>query len=137
MSWALALFVVAGFAWTIGRLGLPGRVRGVLSTARHALDVLRDPGLTDDQKGAEFRRISVRFARVVAVFLGGSVLALAWPLLVVWGLERLSLAELADVWSVLESPSFLVAVAVAGSAVWAGYRRWRGGEVDSEGSGDG
>lgn len=118
MSLALAVGVVLGFAGVLHLLDLPARAAEVGRRSREALDTLRDRELDDDGKERALRRLSVRLFALMGVLLGGSALALGLPLGAVWVLDRLGLASLSAVWSMLESPGFLAATVAGGTGVW-------------------
>ena len=123
MSFLLAAMVVVVFALVLERLDLPERARETASRARESLDVLRDPELDDREKESALQEQSVRLFGLLGILLGGSLLALGAPLLVVWLLELVGVSSLDAVLGVLESPSFLLGTVVVGIAGWLAYRR--------------
>ena len=123
MSLALAVGVVLGFAGVLHLLELPARAAEVGRRSGEALEILRDRELDDGAKERALRRHSVRLFALMGVLLGESALALGLPLGVVWLLDRAGLGSLAAVWGVLESPAFLAATVVGGTALWLVGRR--------------
>lgn len=126
MSLLLAVFVVVAFAGTVVGLGLPDRAGQAVEGSREALEVLRDPSLDDDGKEEALQRLSLRLFRLFGVLLGGSLLAIGWPLALIWGADRAGVASLAGTLDVLERPDFLVGTVVAGFAIWWLVRRTAG-----------
>lgn len=127
MNFLSAVFVVVAFAATIVRLDLPDRAREAVDGSGEGLSVLRDPALDDDAKEEALQRLALRLFRLVGVLVGGSVLAIGWPLAVVWAGERAGVGSLAGTLDVLERPDFLIGTAVAGFAGWWLLDRLRGG----------
>lgn len=125
MSFALALFVVLGFATTIALLGLPGRARAAVADSLECLEVLRDPELPDERKEALLRRLAARLGISALVLVGGSLVAIGLPVGAVWIVGRLGVSSLPDVLSVLERPYFLIGTAVGGLVGWWAVRRLR------------
>lgn len=125
MSLALAVGVVLGFAGVLHLLELPARTAEVGRRSREALDALRDRDLDDDGKERLLRRLAVRLFVLMGILVGGSALALGFPLGVVWVLERAGVASLAAVLAVLESPGFLAATVAGGTGIWLAVRQLR------------
>lgn len=123
MNVVLAVFVVVAFAFTIERLSLPDRAREVVRRSSDSLEVLRNPALTDATKEVRLRRESVSLFRLLGLLVGGSLLAIALPLLVVWLLAKVGVSSLDAVLSVLERIDFLATVTVAGTVLYLAYRR--------------
>lgn len=114
MNLLLALFVVVAFAATIDVLGLPQRAWTVVKQSRASLKVLRNPSLGDRAKEKALQRHARRLFGLLGILLGGSALSLGWPLLGVWGLEKLGVASLQEVLFVLQRADFLAGTAAAG-----------------------
>ena len=123
MSFLLAVFVVVAFAAVLERLHLPDRAREVRDRANDALAVLRDPALSDARKERELQGHSVALFRLLGILVGGSALALALPLAVVWLLGQVGVSSFGAVLSVLERLDFLAAVTVAGLLGYLVYRK--------------
>lgn len=127
MSFLLAVFVVVGFAATIAWLGLPARAGEAVEGSREALSVVRDPSLDDDAKEEALQRLALRLFRLVGVLVGGSLLAIGWPLAVVWAADRVGVGTFSATLDVLERPDFLLGTVVVGFGGWWALRRLRGG----------
>lgn len=125
MSVLLALAVVVSFATILMRLGLTARVRETAARAKACLDALRDPTLDDDSKETTLKRESVRLFALSGVLAGGTLLALAVPLLGVWLLDRAGVASFDSVLSILGRVDFLIAVTAGGLVLGLVMRRVR------------
>lgn len=110
----LALTVVVGFALGTTWLRLPARAREAATLARESFGVLRDPSLDDLAKERTLQRKTGRLVRLSGVLIGGSLVSLGLPLLLIWFLELLGIASLAAVLSTLEEPFFLAGTVAAG-----------------------
>ena len=116
MNFALALFVVVGFAATIEYFDLPDRARTVGKQSSRSLAVLRDDSLGDREKEKALQSQSRKLFRLLGILAGGSVLALGLPLGVVWVLGRLGVGSFWGTMSILERIDFLAGVTVVGDA---------------------
>lgn len=124
MNFLWAGLVVGGFAVVLEWLDLPRRAAEVGRRSRSCLQTLRDPALSDERKEEVLQSHALRLFVLLAVLSGGSVLALAMPLCVVWGLHQLGWASLPAVWSTLQRLDFLGVVSVAGGLLWVIAQRW-------------
>lgn len=124
MEFLWASLVVAGFALVLERLDLPSRAVEVGRRSRSCLEVLRDPALTDERKEAALQGHALRLFVLLGILVGGSALALAAPLGVVWCLHQMGWASFPAVWSTLQRLDFLAVVTVAGGVVWLVARWW-------------
>lgn len=120
MSWFLAACVVVSFAAILEGLRLPWYARQVGDRARESLAVLRDAELDDREKERRMQRQSLRLFGLLAILVGGSVLAIGVPLGLVWGLEQMGVGSFGATLDVLERWDFLVgATVLGGGAYWA------------------
>ncbi len=126
MSLLWATFVVAAFAVIIELLALPERARQVATRSTECLRVLRDPALDDDTKERELRRQAIRLFTLTGILAGGSILAIALPMAVIWLLELGGAASLEEVLGVLARIDFLVGAAVVGTFAYVMVGRLRG-----------
>lgn len=122
-SFLLAAMVVVVFALVLERLDLPEKARETGKRARRSLAVLRDPSLDDREKESALQEQSLRLFGLLGILLGGSLLALGLPLLVVWLLGLAGISSLGAVLAVLESPSFLLGTIVVGAVGYLAYRK--------------
>lgn len=118
-----ASLVVACFAVVLQRLDLPVRANEVARRSRECLEILRDPALDDDRKEVALQRHARRLFVLLAVLVGGSVLALGLPLGAVWGLDRVGWASFPGTWATLQRLDFLAAVSLGGGLLWLISRR--------------
>lgn len=118
-----ASLVVVGFAGVLERLGLPARAEEVARRSRECLAVLQDPALDDDRKEAALQGHARRLFVLLAVLVGGSVLALGLPLGAVWALDRVGWASFRGTWATLQRVDFLAAVSLGGGLLWLILRR--------------
>ena len=116
MNFALALFVVVGFAATIEYFDLPDRARTVGERSSRSLAVLRDDSLGDREKEKALQSQSRKLFRLLGIPAGGSVLALGLPLGIVWVLGRLGGGAFWGTMSILKRIDFLAGVTVVGGA---------------------
>lgn len=114
MNFALALFVVVGFAVIIEYLGLPDRARAVGRRSKTSLSVFRDDSMEDTEKERVLQEQSRQLFRLLGILLGGSILALGIPLVLIWLLERVGIGSFWGTLGVLERIDFLAGVTVAG-----------------------
>lgn len=114
MNLALALFVVVGFAVIIEYLGLPDRARAVGRRSKTSVSVLQDDSMENTEKEEVLQEQSRQLFRLLGILLGGSILALGGPLVLVWLLERVGIGSFWGTLDVLERVDFLVGVTVAG-----------------------
>jgi hypothetical protein len=124
MNFALALFVVVGFAATIEYFDLPDRARTVGERSSRSLAVLRDNSLSDQEKEKALQSQSRELFRLLGIFTGGSVLALGLPLGVVWLLGQVEIGSFWGTMSILERLDFLAGVTVVGGAGYFLMRRF-------------
>lgn len=119
--------MVISFAAILEGLRLPWYARQVGDRARESLAVLRDAEIDDREKERRMQRQSLRLFGLLAILVGGSLVALGVPLGMVWGLEQLGVGSLGGTLDVLERWDFLLAATLlGGGAYWALSRR-RGG----------
>lgn len=114
MNFALALFVVVGFAAMLEYLGLPDRALTVGRRSGRSLQVLRDNSLKDREKEAALQRQARKLFRLFGMLMGGSLLALGLPLGVIWVLGQVGIGSFWGTIGVLERIDFLVGVTVTG-----------------------
>ena len=124
MNFALALFVVVGFAATIEYFDLPDRVRTVGERSSRSLAVLRDDSLGDSEKEKALQSQSRELFRLLCILTGGSALALGLPLGIVWVLGRLGVGSFWGTMSILERIDFLAGITIVGGAGYFLMRRF-------------
>ena len=129
MNLALATLVVIGFAGILELLSLPKHARSVAQRSQEAFGVLRDDALDDREKEEALQRHSGRLFALLGILGGGSVLALAGPLAVVWGLERIGIGSFAAVLRILQRLDFLGATIVLGGLGYLLVRHFRTHEL--------
>jgi len=126
MNFALALFVVVGFAATLEFLNLPGHARAVGNRSRDSVDVFRDDALSDREKEEALQQQSGELFRLLGLLVGGSALALGLPLGAVWLLGHVGVGSFWGTIDVLERIDFLVGVTVVGGlGYWAYHHLYR------------
>jgi hypothetical protein len=126
MSFALALFVVVGFAATIEWLDLPDQAREVGRRSARSLEVVRDSSMSDREKEEALQQQTGELFWLLGVLVGGSMLALGGPLVVVWGLGKMGVGSFSGAIGVLERLDFLAGVTVVGGLGYVLYRRFSG-----------
>lgn len=84
-----ACFLVGGFLAVLQMLSLVERARAVGHVARAALVVLADVGLDDDAKEAAMQRQALVLFKSFAILTIGGAVALASPIVLVWGADYL------------------------------------------------
>ena len=124
MSFALAVFVVVGFAATIEYFDLPDRARTVGERSSRSLAILRNDSLGDREKEKALQSQSRELFRLLGILAGGSALALGLPLGIVWVLGRLGVGSFWGTMSILERIDFLAGVTVVGGAGYFLMRRF-------------
>jgi hypothetical protein len=124
MNFALAVFVVVGFAATIEYFDLPDRARTVGERSSRSLAVLRDNSLSDQEKEKALQSQSRELFRLLGILTGGSVLALGLPLGIVWISGQLGIGSFWGTMSILERLDFLAGVTVVGGAGYFLMRRF-------------
>ena len=102
MSFALAVFVVVGFAATIEYFDLPDRARTVGERSSRSLAILRNDSLGDREKEKALQSQSRELFRLLGILTGGSALALGLPLGIVWLLGQLDVGSFWSAMSILE-----------------------------------
>lgn len=125
MNFALAVFVVVGFAVTIERLHLPARARDVGRHSTASLDVLRNESLSDADKETALQDRSRQLFRLLGILTGGSVLALGLPLGAVWLLGRVGVGSFEDTLAVLQRIDFLAGTTAVGLLAYFLVQRLR------------
>jgi hypothetical protein len=124
MNVALALFVVVGFAATIEWLDLPDRAREVGRRSSRSLEVLRDSSMSDREKEEALQQQSGELFWLLGLLVGGSMLAIGGPLVVIWGLGKMGVGSFSGAVGVLERLDFLAGVTVVGGLGYVLYRRF-------------
>ena len=102
MNFALALFVVVGFAATIEYFDLPDRARTVGERSSRSLAILRNDSLGDREKEKALQSQSRELFWLLGILTGGSALALGLPLGIVWLLGQLDVGSFWSAMSILE-----------------------------------
>jgi hypothetical protein len=123
MNFALAVFVVVGFAATLEYLKLPDYARTVGERSSRSLSVLRDDSLDDRKKEEALQRESRELFRLLGILVGGSVLALGLPLGTVWLLGQVGVGSFWGTIGVLERIDFLVGVTALGGLGYLAFRK--------------
>jgi len=116
MNFALAVFVVVGFATTIEYFDLPDRARTVGERSSRSLAILRNDSLGDREKEKALQSQSRELFRLLGILTGGSALALGLPLGIVWLLGQVGVGAFWGTMSILERLDFLAGVTVVGGA---------------------
>jgi len=124
MNFALAVFVVVGFAATIEYFKLPDRARTVGKRSSRSLAVLRDDSLGDREKEKVLQSQSRELFWLLGVLVGGSALALGLPLGIVWLLGQMGIGSFWGTMSILERLDFLAGVTAVGGAGYFLMRRF-------------
>jgi hypothetical protein len=124
MNFALALFVVMGFAAVIEWLDLPDRAREVGRRSSRSLEVVRNGSMSDREKEEALQQQTGELFWLLGLLVGGSALALGGPLAVVWGFGKMEIGSFSGTIDVLERLDFLVGVTVAGGLGYVLYRRF-------------
>ncbi len=123
MNFALAVFVVVGFAATLEYLDLPDHARMVGNRSSDSLEVLRDDSLGDREKEEALQSQSRELFRLLGILVGGSTLALGLPLGAVWLLGQVGVGSFWGTIGVLERIDFLVGVTVLGGLGYLAFRK--------------
>ncbi len=123
MNFALAVFVVVGFAATLEQLNLPGHARSVGERSSRSLSVLQDDSLGDREKEEALQSQSRELFRLLGILVGGSALALGLPLGIVWLLGQLGVGSFWGTIGVLERIDFLVGVTALGGLGYLAFRK--------------
>ena len=124
MNVALALFVVVGFAATIEWLDLPDRAREVGRRSSRSLEVLRDSSMSDREKEEALQQQSGELFWLLGLLVGGSMLAIGGPLVVIWGLGKMGVGSFSGAVGVLERLDFLAGITVVAGLGYVLYRRF-------------
>lgn len=125
MNFALAVFVVVGFAVTIERLHLPARARDVGRHSTASLDVLRNESLSDADKETALQDRSRQLFRLLGILTGGSALALGLPLGAVWLLGQVGVGSFQNTLAVLQRIDFLAGTTAVGLLAYFLVQRLR------------
>jgi hypothetical protein len=123
VSFVWAAAVVVAFAAAIEVMDLPDRAREVGRRSAECVTVLKDPSLDDDEKERALQKHSLRLFTLLAILVGGSVLALGLPLGGVALLDLAGAASLDRVLAVLQRVDVLVGATVLGGAAYLLVRR--------------
>ena len=83
-----ACLIVAGFVIVSLMVKLPARMRVVFGRIGTALDILGDPMLSDDGKGAALRQVAIGLGGSFLVLLVGGGATLALPVGLIWLADR-------------------------------------------------
>jgi hypothetical protein len=124
MNFALAVFVVVGFAATIEYSDLPDRARTVGERSSRSLAILRNDSLGDREKEKALQSQSRELFWLLGILTGGSALALGLPLGIVWLLGQVGVGSFWGTMSILERLDFLAGVTVVGGAGYFLMRRF-------------
>jgi len=115
MSFALAVFVVIGFAGILSSLNLPMYAREAAQRGQECTEILGDDSLDDRDKEDALQAQSRRLFTLLGILTGGSLLALALPLGVVWLLEAVGVASFSGTLGMLERIDFLAGTVIVGT----------------------
>ncbi len=119
--WIGAGFLVGGFLSLIRIFGLVQKSRDVVGMSRHSFEIIRDPSLSDDQKGIALREDATRLFRLFFVLAAGGATAVLLPAGLVWLCDCLGLVSFESVLRVTVSPVFLIlSSAFAVVVLWFG-----------------
>ena len=106
-------------------LRLVPRAEAAISTAKAALQVVRDPDLSDDAKEAALQKQAKELFASSLVWTIGAAAALGLPAAVVWGLEQMNVGSLSVAVAVALSPELWVPTTIIVIAVLLWNRRKR------------
>ncbi len=125
MNFVLASFVVVGFAVTIDLLGLVDQAIKVGQRSRESFQVLRDSTMSDREKEEAMQDQSRKLFVLFGILLGGSGLALALPLAIVWLLGQAGIGTFTSTLATLSRVDFLIGVTVVGIPIYLIVRRFK------------
>ena len=125
MNFVLASFVVVGFAVTIDLLGLVDQAIKVGKRSRESFQVLRDSAMSDREKEEAMQDQSRKLFMLFGILLGGSGLALALPLAIVWLLGQAGIGTFTSTLATLSRVDFLIGVTVVGIPIYLIVRRFK------------
>ncbi len=114
-SLAGAVFIVVAAVWLALALKAPARVREALDVSREGMTALQDRSLSDDDKEALMQKQSLRLFRLFFLILAVFVIAIAAPVVVLWGLGKLGVVSFDDVIRTSISVKFLVGCTLVGT----------------------
>ena len=122
-----AIIACAVFLLVVRAVGLFRKPAAVYGISRQAMQDLRHPELDDDAKERLMRRHALALGWLFLQLTAGGAVALASPLAVLWGLDRIGLLSLDATMTALVSWEFLIGVtAVFGGKVLYDRARRRG-----------
>jgi hypothetical protein len=118
-----ASFVVIGFAVLAHYIGLIRWTGEVMLHARRANEVLRDGNLDDFAKEKAVQSVAIEMFKLLGLLTGGSIIAVALPLAVVWLAGAAAILSFDAVMAMLIRWEFLLAATVVGTVVFFLLRR--------------
>ena len=112
IEYAGAIFLVIGFIVVLKIAGLVEKATRVIDISKHAVAILRDPGMSDDDKESAMQSHAKQLAGLFFLLTLGGVAAVFLPLAVIWGFDRLELLSIDAVLQVALSWPFIIATTV-------------------------
>lgn len=125
MNVLLAAAVVAGSAFLVERMRLPGHVGEVMRHARRCRRILADAERPDLEKERAMRVEAIELFRLFGRLSAGSLVAIGVPLAIVGGLGAIGWTSTSDVLGTMVRPGFLVSVFAVGAVIELWRRRSR------------
>jgi hypothetical protein len=113
-TFTLSVLVVVAFAGILQVLNLVGCAQEVHERGMDCLRVIRDPSMTDAAKETHMQRNARRLFALLGTLTGGSMLALALPLALVWLLSAMDVASFSSVLAFLQRADFLAGTIFVG-----------------------
>lgn len=126
MTFALAAFVVVGFAGILHVLDLPAYARETGRRSQECTKILRDSSMDDRAKEEALQDQAQRLFALLGILGGGSLLAIGLPVGAVWVLDLVGIASVWDVFNMLERIDFLAGTVIVGGLGYALVQYLRG-----------
>jgi len=112
IEYAGAIFLVVGFVVVLKIAGLVEKATRVIDISKHAVAILRDPAMSDDDKESAMQSHAKQLAGLFLLLTLGGVAAIFLPLAVIWVFDRLELLSIDAVLHVALSWPFIIATTV-------------------------
>ena len=126
MTFALATFVVVGFAGLLHLLDLPTYAREAGQRGQKCTEIVRDSSMDDRAKEEALQNQARRLFILLGILGGGSLLAIGLPVGAVWILDLMGIASVWDVFNMLERLDFLAGTVIVGGLGYALVQYSRG-----------
>ncbi len=108
ISWISAFFLVFGFIVLIRLFGLVNKSSKVVAISRHSFEVIRNSTLNDEEKETALQKNTKLLLQLFFILAFGGIIALLFPVGILWGCDRIGLISLRSTLSVATSPFFLI-----------------------------